>query len=429
MRLRSRREDTFVASGDRAPSEGTWSYPGWTVVLAAFFGVMFSFAAIVPYTFSLFITPLHAQFGWKREAISGTFGLAAITVAAVSPAIGFFLDRYPPRRIVLPSIVIFACALMSLSRLTPQLNRFYFTYFVLGVVGNGTAQLSYSRSVLTWFRHRRGVALAAMLTGGGVGSIILPLITQSVIGSHGWRAGYLTLGCLALLGFPLSAMFLRNRPDAYSADAKLSEGSIGDVFRTGTFWLIAAMVLLGAFGANGVLSHLAALLSERGVSGAQTALALSCLGGSGIAGRLLTGYLLDRFHAPTLSLIMFLLCAVGITCFAYASSGLMGIAGALLLGFGMGSESDICPFLIARYFGQNRFATLYGVSWTAYAIGGATGPVLTGHLYDKHGAYRPSAILLLAATSVVAAFLNLGLPRHGCEASYEAILTEPVAIE
>ncbi|MBW8746201.1 MAG: MFS transporter [Acidobacteria bacterium] len=411
--------------------ERSLRYSGWAVVLAAFFGVMFSFAAIVPFTFSLFIAPLHAAFGWKREAISSTFGIAAMTVAVFSPGIGMLLDRVPPRRVVLPCIVVFSGALLSLGRLTPQLGRFYLTYFIIGVVGNGTAQLSYSRAVLSWFRTMRGTALALMLTGSGVGSILLPLIAQHVIQTRGWRAGYLTLGLLALLGFPLTAAFLRNMPGRTSHPVEQKQTTdLSSVFRSATFWLIAGSILLGAFGANGVLSHLAALLSERGVSGSNTALALSCLGAAGIGGRLLTGWLLDRFHAPTLSFLMFLLAAAGITLFAYATNAAMGIAGALLLGFSMGSEGDVGPYLIARYFGQSRFATLYGLTWTAYAMGGAVGPVLTGRLYDQMGGYRPAAILILSVTAVIAAFMNFALPRYSTEeAELNTITLESTAVE
>lgn len=430
MQPSSQPEDTRVPNLEEA-REGSPLYPGWRIVAAAFFGVMVSFAAIVPYTFSLFIGSLHAEFGWRREAISGTFGIAAMTVAVFSPGIGLLLDRFPPRRVILPCIVVFSIALLSLSRLTPQLGRFYLTYFVLGVVGNGTAQLSYSRTVLTWFRERRGAALAVMLTGGGVGSVVLPLITQHVIQSYGWRAGYLTLGFLALLGFPLTALFLRNMPGKPSSVGTAQPSmAIREVLRTSSFWILAGMILLGALGSNGVLSHLAALLAERGVSGAHTAVALSCLGATGIVGRLITGWLLDRFHAPTISLVMFLLCAAGITLFAYASNAAMGITGAVLLGFGMGSEADVVPYLIGTYFGRERFATIYGFTWTAYAIGGAFGPVLTGRLYDHASSYRPSAILLLAATAVVAAGMNLFLPKYrGAHETVRALTMEPAIAE
>src|SRR5947209_678051 len=98
-------------NGADMADEGSLSYAGWRVTASAFVGVMTSFAPIVPYTFSLFLNPLHAAFGWQREAMGGTFAVAAITVALVSPFIGLLLDRFPPRRIILPSILVFALAL------------------------------------------------------------------------------------------------------------------------------------------------------------------------------------------------------------------------------------------------------------------------------------------------------------------------------
>src|SRR6202142_563474 len=193
-------------------AEDSVRYPGWGVGLAAFVGVMVSFAAIMPYTFSLFLEPLSRAFGRHREGISSAFGIAAITVAVFSPGIGMLLDRFPPRRIILPSILVFSLAYMSLSLLTPDITRFYLTYFILGVVGNGTAQLSYTRAVLTWFQKHRGLALALVLTGSGTGSIVIPVITQAVIHNYGWRSAYVSLGCIALLGLPLTALLVRNRP-------------------------------------------------------------------------------------------------------------------------------------------------------------------------------------------------------------------------
>src|SRR5215469_14307141 len=128
------------ANSHPADQENSLRYPGWGVLAAAFTGVMVSFAPIVPYTFSLFLDPLHAAFGWRREAMGGAFALAAITVALVSPLIGILLDRFPPRRIILPAILIFAVALAALSRLTPNIVQFYATFFVLGLAANTTAQ-------------------------------------------------------------------------------------------------------------------------------------------------------------------------------------------------------------------------------------------------------------------------------------------------
>ena len=50
-----------------------------------------------------------------------------------------------------------------------------------------------------------------------------------------------------------------------------------------------------------------------------------------------------------------------------------------MLGVGLGSEADVAPYLLAHYFGRKHFSVLYGLTWTAYAIGGATGPIAIGH--------------------------------------------------
>jgi len=399
--------------------ESSIRYPGWGVAAAAYIGVMVSFAAIMPYTFSLFLEPLTQAFGWHREAISSAFGIAAITVAVFSPGIGSLLDRFPPRRIIIPSVIVFALAYASLSLLTPNITQFYLTYFVLGVVGNGTAQLAYTRAVLTWFQKRRGLALALVLTGSGTGSIIIPLVTQAVIHNYGWRSAYVTLGCIALLGLPLTALLVRNRPADLSpsqSDDTFSTGSsVGTALRGSIFWILAVIIMLEAFGSNGLLSHLAALLTERGVSGESAALALSVMGATGIVGRLTTGLLLDRYFAPYVSMLMLAVASVGIFILTTAATATTALVGTALLGYGLGSEADVVPYLIARYFGRKHFAALYGLTWTAYAVGGATGPVVVGRFYDHYGSYQPRFVFALALTCVAGAVLSLLLPRYPAE--------------
>ena len=425
---------TVTKSPGNSISESSISYPGWGVCIAAFVGVMVSFAAIMPYTFSLFIEPLAKTFGWHREAISSAFGIAAITVAFFSPGIGTLLDRFPPRRIIIPSILVFAAAYASLSLLTPNITRFYLTYFVLGVVGNGTAQLAYTRAVLTWFRRHRGLALALVLTGSGTGSIVIPLVTQAVIRHYEWRTGYLALGGIALLGLPLTLLLVRNRPAPVAkVDHHFQSGvSMDFALRSVTFWILAFIIMLEAFGSNGLISHLAALLTERGVSASSAALALSIMGATGILGRLTTGLLLDRFFAPLIAALMLGISGLGILVLTTVSSAPLALTGTALVGYGLGSEADVVPYLIARYFGRKHFAALYGLTWTAYAVGGATGPIVVGYFYDRAGMYQPSVIVGLALTCVVGAALSFLLPRYPAEidnSSTDAGLATELATE
>ena len=398
-------------TSSRRVSEGSIHYAGSWVLAAAFTGVMVSFAPIVPYTFSLFLDPLHAAFGWKREAMGGAFGLAAITVALVSPIIGILLDRFPPRRIILPAILGFAIALASLSRLGSHIGQFYFTFFVLGLMANGTAQFAYTRTILTWFSKHRGFALALLLTGSGVGSILIPPLTQWMIQHHGWRDGFLMLGGIALLGFPLTAMLVRNRPEAaiVRADDKTPGMTVGAALRTAPFWILAFITIFSAFSENGLVTNLAAILTQHGVPASSAAVALSVRGGAGIIGRLCIGFMIDRVSPQRIQTFVLVLASAGTLILAFAGSGPMSMLGAAVLGIGLGSEADVGPYLLARYFGRRHFSVLYGLTWTAYAIGGATGPLWIGHLYDRTGSYQPRFIVYLAIVALAAVILSLFL--------------------
>jgi predicted MFS family arabinose efflux permease len=397
----------------RTSNESSLRYAGWGVVAAAFAGVMVSFAPIVPYTFSLFLNPLHAAFGWRREAIGGTFALAAITVALVSPGLGVLLDRFPPRRIILPAIVIFALALASLSRLGSNIRQLYVTFFILGLVANGTAQFAYARTVLSWFAKRRGLALALVLTGSGVGSILIPPLTQWTISQHGWRNAYLLLGGIALLGLPLTALLVRNRADAVVLDDHAAGPSttVGGALRSGPFWILASIVLLSAFSENGLVTNLAAILTEHGTAAQTAALALSVRGGAGIIGRLCIGFLIDRISPQRIQTFVLSLSATGALVLAFARTPSVVLIGAAVLGVGLGSEADVEPYLLAHYFGRKHFSVLYGLMWTAYAIGGATGPMAIGHWYDRAGFYEPRFIVYLACAAFTAVAISLLMPR------------------
>ena len=397
-----------------AHRETDWKYPGWKIVLAGFFGVMVSFAAIVPYTFGLFIKPLSLSFGWHREAISAGFTIAALTVAGASPALGILLDRFGPRRIVLPCIAIFSLALASLAGLSPSLTRFYLTFFVIGLVGNGTAYIGYSRAISTWFTRRRGFALSIMLAGSGCGAMLLPAITQVMLNHYGWRMAYLLLALIAFaIGFPLTAGFVREQRVPQTHAEHLNRMPIRAAVASRTFWIIAITVCLYAFSVNGALAHLSALLTDRGVSAQGAAYCISAVGATGLVGRLITGLVLDHFFGPRVSQIMLLCTVAGIVLLSVATTLGAGLTAAGLIGFSMGSEGDITPYLLSRYFGIGRLSTLYALTWTTYAIGGATGPLFLGRVFDAASSYRPITIQLLAVPAAIPCLLLFLLPRYG----------------
>jgi predicted MFS family arabinose efflux permease len=395
-----------------AANEHSIRYPGWRIALASSACVLVSFASLLVYTFAIFLKPLSAEFGWSREAVSAAFGIAALAVAACSPPLGWLLDRYPARRIILPCLTIFGCAFASLSLLTPHLWQFYATFLILGIVGNGTAHLAYSRVLTTWFRERRGVAFSILLGGGAVGAIVLPPIAEALIHAAGWRASFAILGAAVLvIGLPCGYRVRARSDTTHSAAKPASGATVSEGLGSRIFWIIVVELFLISVSQNGAITHLSPLLTDRGISAGKAALAISAMGAAVLAGRLSTGWLLDRFFAPRVGACLFVLSAVGTFLLATAHTFPVGAGAAALIGFGMGGEGDVTPYLLSRYFGLKSFSTLYGFTWTAYAVAGAVGPFLMGRAFDATGSY--SALLVqLAAVTLVAAALLLLLPRY-----------------
>ena len=396
------------------------------VLVTACCGVFVSFASILVYTFGVFLKPLAASFHWSRTEVSLAFTLAALTVAVCSPFIGRLLDRFPARRVVIPCTIIYGLAFASMAVLTPHLWHLYAVFILLGIVGNGTAQLGYARLVSAWFDKQRGRALAVVMAGSGFGSMVFPPLAQWIITHYGWRTAYAVLGAVILaVGVPLALLFLYE-PEGSSPLPSPNATPIEDATHNSGVWSvpflgIASALLLFSFATNGLYAHWAPLLTDRGTSPEQAAFVLSVAGFAALASKLSTGYLLDRFRAGRVAAVLLSVCALGFVLILFAHAPWLALLSAILVGVGMGAESDAVPYLLTRYFGLRRFSELYGYTWCVYAVAGATGPVAMGLVFDHTGSYRK--MLLVALALVVAASVIFALlPRYRNPANEPALV-------
>jgi predicted MFS family arabinose efflux permease len=324
-------------------------------------------------------------------------------------------------------MAIFGCAFASLSLLTPHIWHLYATFLILGIVGNGTAHLAYSRVLTTWFDERRGVAFAVVMTGGAFGAMLLPPLAEALIRAVGWRGAFAFLGAMVLVvGLPLGAR-VRKRGKTSNAREVLEAGAtVREALRSRIFWIVVVVLFAASISQNGSIAHLSALLTDRGISTSRAAWAVSAMGAAILGGRLITGWLLDRFFAPRVAFGLLVGAALGTFLLSGARSLTMGMTGAALIGFGMGGEADVTPYLIAKYFGLRAFSTLYALTWTAYAIAGAIGPVIMGKAFDVTHSYQ-TLLSQLALLTLAAAALMLFLPRYNVVSSGAAGASYPTA--
>jgi MFS family permease len=382
-------------------------YDGWRVVYACAAG---GFCAASMYqSFAVFLRPVSEELAWSRESAAAAFGTMALLAAVAAAPIGRLLDRHGVRQVVVPSLTTLGVAVASLSLLTPSLTHFYLVSAVIGLATVGASQVAYSRAIFGWFDVRRGRALGLMLAGPALATVVMPLVAAQLIERAGWRLAWLAIGAFVVgVGVPIVATTLKERASA-SASAHAAGALVSEAIRSRPFWTLIAVMFGGGLLVSGVMVHTAALLTDRGLTSSQAALVVSIYGASNLAGRLLTGRLLDRFAAPWVGAAMLTAAAAGGLVLSRAPGMEAAIAAAVLVGIGAGGEMDINPYLLSRYFGMRSLSTLYGFNWMALGIASAIGPVVMGRAFDATRSYE-TALIALAAISVATAGLMLTLP-------------------
>lgn len=360
---------------------------GRNVILGCLLGMAMSFTSIFFYSSGLFLKPLAAEFGWSRGAASLGVLIPMLTAGVLSPFSGRLVDKFGAFRMALVSAGGLALSFVLLGTATVGLLSFLILTFVLAILSNATTPVSYGRFVLANFPRHLGLAYGIVYIGPGLGALVFPPLVNHLLSIYTWRGAYIGLAMLVLGTMPIIAFLLKNQPARDAADTGAVQWK-WSLYADRRFLLLAAIFLLASTGIFGTVVHLVPMLTDRGFSPASAANLAALMGLAVIAGRLITGFLLDRLEANLLAAAIFALSAGGVMLLAAGNSELI-LPGALAVGFTIGSEVDLAFFMIGRRFPSAHFSTLFGGILLAVSIGGSIGPMLAGAVYDAAADYLP----------------------------------------
>ena len=398
-------------------------YYGWWIVATAAVGMstgpgQFAFGSL-----GLFMKPLGAEFGWSRTEISLALTFFTLALALFIPYIGKLVDRFGSRKVLLPSLTIFAVLLALIPILADRLWILYVLFILTGALAAGANALPYLRSISAWFDRRRGFAIGIAMGGSGTGYIYVPPMMQYMIDHHGWRSGYFLLAAIALLAVPLVYFLLREQPsksetedfDEFRSPSTISSSATDipftELLKRPLLWQLFIIFCLLSISLYGVLSHIVPMLSDRGMTPVRAALVMSTLGTSIVVARIMVGYVIDRFFAPYVAACCFLASALGVALLATGAINAPAFLAAILIGFSMGAEMDMLAYLTGRYFGVENFGKVYGVLFTSFLIGTSIGPVSYGMAFESLG-YYIWVLMISIALMLVASVLTVLLPRY-----------------
>ncbi|KAF1036151.1 MAG: hypothetical protein GAK33_04154 [Burkholderia lata] len=387
---------------------------GWPILLAATIGCGAGMSSLPFYSLGSFVEPLNHAFGWSRAAISACFLYLTLTLAVVGPLLGWIIDRIGTRTVALLSVPCLTAFFYALSSFSGSLSTFQMYFVAVAIVGGGTTPILYTRAVCTVFDVARGRALGITLAGMGVAALVLPKLLSAVIAAHGWQGGFVALAIAAALPWPFIFFCFpkgqaRNR-SVVRADVALESDtepgfSVRQAIGTRVLWTIAAGFMCIAVAVSALVVHLVPYLIDHGLSSGEAASVASMMGVGVLFGRLLVGWLIDRFFAPRVALFLFTVTAAGCLLLMIEGKAFASVT-ALLIGLSLGAEVDMISYLTSRYFGMKSYGRIYAGVYSAFVVGAAIGPVLAGRLFDLDGNYQQALWMVITLLLVGAGVIS-----------------------
>jgi len=381
----------------------------------------------------VFFKSLVVNFHASRAAVSLAFSLFNTVGALLIPATGMLIDRFGAKRVILVFTLLYGLGLCSALWVGTSVWQLYLFFIVLGVVmASGPAPVTYGVVISHWFNRHRGLALGLSMMGIGVGSVVVPILSQRLITGFGWRAAFAIFGgAVILLPLPIVAAFLQNDPSQRGlqpdGDEKDQVSRLQppdkqgltwhEIWHSPTFWILICIFSLAGASVHGAALHMSAIFTDRGVTAERAAIATALVGTAVMLGRVTSGYLLDRLFAPRVAILFYGATALGIAILCAGTSGPIALVASFLVGLGMGAEVESMAYMMTRYFGLHAFGTAYGHAFGAFMLSGAAGVFLMGAGFDRFHSYTvPLASLGVAMVLALVLLSRLGPYRYGVEA-------------
>jgi MFS family permease len=392
----------------------------WWVVVATVLGLIVGAGPINVFSFGVFLKPITVELGIGRAMFSSALTLHATMAALMCPVFGWMIDRWGVRRVMLPALVLYALGIAAYALITA--DPFLITYLIFaitGLTGTVAGPIPYSTVISQWFDRQRGLALGIGMAGVGLGVALMPQLAALLIGEFGWRTAYVGLAVASIVfAFVPVALFVREPPgftaqpergQSRGAALNLPGTGVGEALRSRLFWGLGIAFFLDVIAINGTLTHIVALLTDRGIAREAAVTALSGTGIALLAGRIMSGWFLDRFWGPYVAIGFFVTPMIGLALLMSHAAGAAPFLGAICLGIGIGAEIDLMAFFASRYFGLKNYAKIYGTMFGLFGLGVGFGPTLSGLSFDRLHSYTPIFAvyeIMLLVTCVI--FLRLG---------------------
>ncbi|MBZ5697461.1 MAG: MFS transporter [Acidobacteriia bacterium] len=385
----------------------------WSMLVTAFVVLLVSFSFGL-FSLPVFYPSLTKQFGWTHAEAAAGGAIVLLLIGGLGPAIGWLVDRYSPKNVLLAGACTVAASLVLLSR-SEGLRQFYGSCLMLGIGSAAVSLLPTSLLIAPLFSKQRGLAVGTINAGVGLGGFLAPLISGTLIRTRGTSHAFEFLSfCMAVpIVMILVIVWRTSGEERAVSKARKAKGAHlrGRAGAMRLFWMFGISLVFAAHSMTGIQQHIVLFLTGRGISPGRAALALSILLGMSALGKVLGGAAADKFSARIsmlLSVVFLGIGIVGLLVISPRSYLIFWIAG--IFGLGFGGVFNAPPLIAFEYFGIDDVGTILGWFMLCFGAGTSTGALVSGLIYDRTGSYFSSFAFDLAMAAA-AFFLLLAIGR------------------
>lgn len=396
---------------------------GWWIVVAAFLNLFFV-VGVIFYGFPVFYPSFVETLGFTRAQVTQGFFfgflLAGLPLGFLA---GTLIDRIGARFVILAGVGLVATSLLLMGSMT----RFwhYELLCIMEVAGFVLAgPIANQVLVARWFRKQRGQAMGYAYLGLGLGGVFTPFLVNFLTRTVGWRHALELVGAtVAVVLFPAGVLITRSSPEEMglladeaaapelasveSQGADSSSVGVSQAVRTLNFWLVlgGSTLVIGAIGA--VIQHFILFLRDAGYTQTVASRFSGALLMASLGGRVLVGYVADRFRKSSIMAFFYLLIGASVFLLEWPHSLAVVWTFAIVFGFAMGADYMLIPLVTAECFGTASLGKLLALIIMGYSLGQWGAPWLTGRIFDARHSYdlawRVMAIAgLLGAAAIYA---------------------------
>ncbi|MGD0481518.1 MAG: MFS transporter [Terracidiphilus sp.] len=384
---------------------------GWWITAAAFLNLFFS-TGLVYYGLPVYYPSMIAALGFTRAQLTQGFLVGFLLVGAPASLLaGVLIDRFGARPVILSGVGLIGIPLILMGSITHYWQ--YETLCMVEVMGYALAGPIANQVLISkWFDARRGQAMGYAYLGLGLGGVVSPILASFLIQQFGWRLAFHAIGTAALaVLFPVGLLITRSTPGELgllpdgagpsstpAADAGAVAGKEAvEAVRTLDFWLILAGSTLVLSAIHAVIQHFILFLRDQNYALATASRVLSTLLTVSLAGRVLVGYVADRFQRKNTMALFYLILGCSIPLLFLVHRPIAAWTFATIFGFAMGADYMLIPLVIAERFGIGSLGKLIALVVTANSLFQWVAAWAAGRLFDAYHNYNWAWMIMSGA--------------------------------